>query len=111
MSTQHKPISSHVFFSSTKFGLLNYVTLVCFFFFFQAEDGIRDLTVTGVQTCALPILIALGWVINIFQRGTASLIRINEIFLEKPEIADDSALLLRNPELARALAQIGRAHV
>src|SRR2546430_13554410 len=25
------------------------------FFFFQAEDGIRDLTVTGVQTCALPI--------------------------------------------------------
>src|SRR5216683_7155402 len=30
--------------------------LVCFFFFFfQAEDGIRDLIVTGVQTCALPI--------------------------------------------------------
>src|SRR2546430_6024147 len=27
----------------------------CYFFFFQAEDGIRDLTVTGVQTCALPI--------------------------------------------------------
>src|SRR5256886_12865088 len=27
----------------------------CVFFFFQAEDGIRDLTVTGVQTCALPI--------------------------------------------------------
>src|SRR2546430_7279198 len=34
------------------------VMLVCMFFlffFFQAEDGIRDLTVTGVQTCALPI--------------------------------------------------------
>src|SRR2546430_7147508 len=29
------------------------------FFFFQAEDGIRDLTVTGVQTCALPILAEL----------------------------------------------------
>src|SRR5690606_40813121 len=28
-----------------------------FFFFFQAEDGIRDFHVTGVQTCALPILI------------------------------------------------------
>src|SRR5207237_4504630 len=27
----------------------------CFFFFFQAEDGIRDSSVTGVQTCALPI--------------------------------------------------------
>src|SRR2546430_11353358 len=31
----------------------SYVCLM--FFFFQAEDGIRDLTVTGVQTCALPI--------------------------------------------------------
>src|SRR2546430_9086243 len=29
---------------------------ILWFFFFQAEDGIRDLTVTGVQTCALPIL-------------------------------------------------------
>src|SRR3712207_9069161 len=29
--------------------------LACFFFFFQAEDGIRDIGVTGVQTCALPI--------------------------------------------------------
>src|SRR5256886_4992644 len=30
------------------------------FFFFQAEDGIRDLTVTGVQTCALPICALAG---------------------------------------------------
>src|ERR1039457_497511 len=30
---------------------------LAFFFFFQAEDGIRDYKVTGVQTCALPILI------------------------------------------------------
>src|SRR5438309_2983164 len=30
-------------------------TLLLSFFFFQAEDGIRDGTVTGVQTCALPI--------------------------------------------------------
>src|SRR5690606_39966476 len=29
------------------------------FFFFQAEDGIRDFHVTGVQTCALPIWVAL----------------------------------------------------
>src|SRR2546422_10606129 len=29
--------------------------LFSFFFFFQAEDGIRDVAVTGVQTCALPI--------------------------------------------------------
>src|SRR2546429_4243298 len=32
------------------------VYFVIFFFFFQAEDGIRDVAVTGVQTCALPIL-------------------------------------------------------
>src|SRR2546422_4711481 len=31
---------------------------VFFFFFFQAEDGIRDVAVTGVQTCALPICLA-----------------------------------------------------
>src|SRR3989449_3084890 len=30
------------------------------FFFFQAEDGIRDVAVTGVQTCALPICAAAG---------------------------------------------------
>src|SRR5437762_8953232 len=30
------------------------------FFFFQAEDGIRDTSVTGVQTCALPISISMG---------------------------------------------------
>src|SRR6202142_4024856 len=34
-------------------------------------------------------VIALGWVINIFQRGTASLTRINEILEAKPEIADE----------------------
>src|SRR5687767_15337937 len=33
-----------------------YFFLFFFFFFFQAEDGIRDKLVTGVQTCALPIL-------------------------------------------------------
>src|SRR5438067_2808445 len=31
---------------------------IYFFFFFQAEDGIRDRNVTGVQTCALPISVA-----------------------------------------------------
>src|SRR2546430_8803753 len=39
--------------------------LCFFFFFFQAEDGIRDLTVTGVQTCALPI----------FQAGRIEILR------------------------------------
>ncbi len=37
-------------------------------------------------------IIALGWVINIFQRGTASMGRINEILIEKPEIEDCDAI-------------------
>ncbi|HTS35819.1 MAG TPA: ABC transporter ATP-binding protein [Candidatus Solibacter sp.] len=40
-------------------------------------------------------IIALGWVINIFQRGTASLGRINEIMLEEPEIHDEPAAQAR----------------
>src|SRR5436190_17153257 len=49
--------------------------MICFFFFFfffQAEDGIRDHCVTGVQTCALPI--------SLRNRDTASC----ALFLEKP---------------------------
>jgi len=45
-------------------------------------------------------VIALGWVINIFQRGTASMVRINEILTEKPQIQD-------SPE---ALALSGSGH-
>src|SRR2546430_12585287 len=37
------------------YGYLHRVRASRRLFFFQAEDGIRDLTVTGVQTCALPI--------------------------------------------------------
>src|SRR5882762_11628254 len=47
-----------------------------FFFFFQAEDGIRDSSVTGVQTCALPISVVmqvvLGWNLH-FSLITSSL--------------------------------------
>src|SRR5690625_5843239 len=39
---------------------VSYLYLIFFFFFFQAEDGIRDGHVTGVQTCALPILFFLN---------------------------------------------------
>src|SRR3989440_8084752 len=44
--------------STAEVGLSVRTVLIIFivFFFFQAEDGIRDLIVTGVQTCALPIL-------------------------------------------------------
>jgi len=41
-------------------------------------------------------IIALGWVINIFQRGTASMGRINEILVEKPEIEGSEAVQVKN---------------
>src|SRR5580704_15521283 len=41
-------------------------------------------------------VIALGWVINIFQRGTASMGRINEILVEKPEIEDSDAIQVKS---------------
>ena len=34
--------------------------IILFIFFFQAEDGIRDSPVTGVQTCALPISLSMA---------------------------------------------------
>src|SRR2546429_1743053 len=59
--------------------LLHLVSVYLFFFFFQAEDGIRDVAVTGVQTCALPIYIFLwgedpqkgGYDANILKAGIA----------------------------------------
>src|SRR5256886_5677793 len=47
---QHPPNNGH------PHAVLSHLPAECVCFFFQAEDGIRDLTVTGVQTCALPIL-------------------------------------------------------
>src|SRR5690349_23803929 len=48
-------ISFIFFFFLFFFFFFYYNFIFFFFFFFQAEDGIRDLYVTGVQTCALPI--------------------------------------------------------
>ena len=48
-----------VVYSTSKFLFSLFLSFFClfFFFFFQAEDGIRDTSVTGVQTCALPICV------------------------------------------------------
>ena len=45
----------HLFFCFFFLFVLCFFFFFCIFFFFQAEDGIRDRLVTGVQTCALPI--------------------------------------------------------
>src|SRR2546430_13681495 len=60
------------------------------FFCFQAEDGIRDLTVTGVQTCALPIL----------EDVTGRLVRT-----ASQEIVQGRLQLLREQSLSQAQAK------
>src|SRR3989449_4893972 len=50
-----------------------YLFFFFFFFFFQAEDGIRDVAVTGVQTCALPISDHQALRENIFERTMEAL--------------------------------------
>src|SRR6266540_1686200 len=55
------------------FFLFLIVMSFCFFFFFQAEDGIRDRDVTGVQTCALPILgVLMGF-------GVIAMVAVNRL--------------------------------
>ncbi len=51
--------------------------------------GFTSFTIYMMQL-TFPV-IALGWVVNIFQRGTASLVRLNEIIEERPEIRDEAA--------------------
>src|SRR5207244_7240833 len=48
-----------------------FLDIFCFFFFFQAEDGIRDDLVTGVQTCALPIFHQALWISSLLSRPWA----------------------------------------
>src|SRR5256884_7046174 len=50
-----------------------------FLFFFQAEDGIRDVAVTGVQTCALPIFITRLSVVRGIGRWTAEMFLIFQL--------------------------------
>src|SRR5688572_17423807 len=80
-----------------------YVFYLLFFFFFQAEDGIRDLTVTRVQTCALPISLIQYAVDEAIAAGCDTLVFVINRY--KHAIADhfDKAY-----ELEAKLAQSGK---
>src|SRR2546422_2088371 len=70
------------------------------FFFFQAEDGIRDVAVTGVQTCALPI----------FEPGSAEhrvRVAIDEAREQDPRHLDHVDCGLRNAECGVEVASFG----
>src|SRR2546426_7516038 len=71
-----------------------------FFFFFQAEDGIRDYKVTGVQTCALPISWAAWpnpWLEMAHQIRFISARIIHKYLLRHPILSPGGALLARPP--------------
>src|SRR5256885_10811882 len=82
------------------------------FFFFQAEDGIRDYKVTGVQTCALPILEAIVngryyWI---------PFARLSEVRIEKPADLRDIAwtpayLTLANGGEDRKSTRLNSSHL
>src|SRR5438105_8682796 len=72
-----------------------------FFFFFQAEDGIRDPLVTGVQTCALPIWKAITFFIrrDLRTRRQTSTLQIHALLRTRQLLRD-----------ADALETVGRQH-
>src|SRR6266498_345829 len=76
-----------------------------FFFFFQAEDGIRDADVTGVQTCALPISELVLQALDLGNVARERLLRADRDGLggeiERPRIDPASAVAEQRPELAR----------
>src|SRR2546429_9599636 len=90
---------------------------MCLFFFFQAEDGIRDVAVTGVQTCALPISVAIvdraGSLVGVVTAGDLTrLMEKTDAFLDLP-VGD---VMTRQPksttrdELAGAAVRLMEQH-
>src|SRR2546422_3728572 len=81
-----------------------------FFFFFQAEDGIRDVAVTGVQTCALPIYLSnVVFSTSVIEQGKfggANLTRANfnsaDLFSAIFTNANATQAIFRSADLTRA---------
>src|SRR5437773_8913201 len=90
---------------------LYYHFFFMFFFFFQAEDGIRDRDVTGVQTCALPIWIAVDRVHLPADRHRLHLPGEPHRQDRRPEQREVALLQRRRkpPPHHATLAEIGRA--
>src|SRR5690606_40708613 len=84
-------------------------------FFFQAEDGIRDFHVTGVQTCALPIslllMISANACVFVVSRGVDAWLKLpmRGMTIEKYEERYGPTITLRPSVLWKRGLQIGRA--
>src|SRR5205809_1966682 len=91
--------------------LLSFVVFIIFFFFFQAEDGIRDVAVTGVQTCALPIFVrALDQIASLleFNREKVSRRGVDALNVGARRLRRAVGDVV-SPEVPAALIEIGRA--
>src|SRR3989442_1150440 len=98
------------------------VLSICFFFFFQAEDGIRDADVTGIQTCALPIWIELDGPSVLHSSlggGPRFCIEMGEVEVDGGILRHDSASLLELCDrflqclcmsVVRCLLLVGKRH-
>src|SRR5437762_7675250 len=82
-----------------------------YFFFFQAEDGIRDTSVTGVQTCALPICNDLRCCRSQIPRAVSDFaLRLRPVEAFPVQHEGRQAIALRDPAgYTDAVVQIGRA--
>src|SRR3712207_8427262 len=67
--------------------LFNGICFIVCVFFFQAEDGIRDIGVTGVQTCALPIYDLAG-ALAVLDADTAGVLRDGRLALRHAGLED-----------------------
>src|SRR2546430_4257354 len=83
----------------------------CGFFFFQAEDGIRDLTVTGVQTCALPIYIHQEQAVRVRQRGGELRLELRRARVAVRLKNDDQPALRSLPQAAQQGPDLDRKSV
>src|SRR5439155_14450130 len=81
--------------------LSSLISVLFFFFFFQAEDGIRDGHVTGVQTCALPIFLAA---LQPERRGVKCGKKIERTFVHDP------SEWVRVRKVCRELGRPGQTH-
>src|SRR5204863_8645335 len=91
--------------------MLLHLAVVCwdrfgYIFFFQAEDGIRDLYVTGVQTCALPIFTSASVSLGAFVQPEAELFRVADPSKIQVEAAINPSDIARLAAGDRAIVEL-----
>src|SRR2546429_1354514 len=79
------------------FIILQTISSSFFFFFFQAEDGIRDVAVTGVQTCALPI-------------SERVIVTCEELVDQEVTLSDPNRILFPETKVVAVVHEPGGAH-